>query len=329
MPFFSIVVPVYNCEKYIRQCIQSVIDQTYSSWELVLVDDGSTDASGNICDNFCGDSRVKVIHQENVGELYSRQNGIAIANGEYVLGLDADDYLDSNCLEVLKKNIDDTGSDLILYSYRMVGGYEGDVRGSLKAGREYSRKEILEVVIRETNHSLCNKAIKLDKVKAALNTRIDGPRFSADYTLIIPILCNIDTGFMIEDVLYNYRIYDKSMSHSYKIQHIFDIGDVTNFVICKLEKALLIDDHMSELIYLSYLKMISFRIVEVFANRSITRADCRKIHESDVYINSKKVESLKNFRVSTFWGLKLFRYRMYGILNLLIKIWKFVYCKGC
>ena len=328
MPFFSIVVPVYNCEKYIKQCIQSVVDQTYSSWELILVDDGSTDASGNICDEFYSDSRINVIHQENVGELYSRQNGIAIASGEYVLGLDADDYLDLNCLEVIKKKIDETGSDLIFYSYRLFGSCEGDARCSLEAGKEYSKKEILEVVVKETNHSLCNKAIKLSKVKKALSPKVIGPRFSADYTLIVPILCNIDTGFVIEDVLYNYRIYDNSISHSYRVQHIFDLGDVTKFVIHKLESSSLMDAHMGKLIYFSYLKMISFRIFEVFANKSITKNDCRNIHKSDVYINSKQEESLKNFSFFTLLGLKLFRYRMYWILSLLLKIRKSGYCKG-
>lgn len=328
-PFFSIITPVYNAEKYIRECIESVVNQTYLSWELILVDDGSTDASGNICDEFRDDPRIKVIHQKNAGELYSRQNGIAIASGEYVLSLDADDYLDLNCLEKIKNKIDDTGSDLIFYSYRMFGSRDGDVRCSLEAGKEYSKREILEIVIKETNHSLCNKAIKLNIVKAALSERVNTPRFGADYALIIPILCNINTGFVTGDVVYNYRIYDDSMSHSYKVQHILDLGDVTNFVIDKLKKSSLMDKRISSLVYFSYLKMISFRIFEVFANKSITKEDCRNIHKSDVYINSKKEETLKNFRFFTLLGLKLFRHRMYWILNLLIQIRKYCYCKGC
>ena len=109
-PFFSIITPVYNCEKYLKECIVSVINQTYESWELILVDDGSTDASGDICDEYSGDSRIKIIHQDNAGELYSRQSGIAIADGKYVLGVDADDYLDLNALEKIKKKIDSIGS---------------------------------------------------------------------------------------------------------------------------------------------------------------------------------------------------------------------------
>ena len=68
-PYFSIITPVYNSQKYLRKCIESVLEQTYSSWELILIDDGSTDASGKICDSFCNDTRIKVIHQENAGAL--------------------------------------------------------------------------------------------------------------------------------------------------------------------------------------------------------------------------------------------------------------------
>ena len=102
LPFFSIITPVYNCEKYIRECIESVINQTYAFWEMILIDDGSTDGSGKICDDFSSDSRIKVIHQENAGAFISRINGITAANGVYEIGLDADDYLDKNCLETLK-----------------------------------------------------------------------------------------------------------------------------------------------------------------------------------------------------------------------------------
>ena len=93
-PYFSIITPVYNSQKYLRKCIESVLEQTYSSWELILIDDGSTDASGKICDSFCNDTRIKVIHQENAGALSSRIRGIQLASGKYQLGLDSDDYLD-------------------------------------------------------------------------------------------------------------------------------------------------------------------------------------------------------------------------------------------
>lgn len=140
-PFFSIVTPVYNCRRYIRKCIESVINQTYESWELILVDDGSTDFSGDICDSYCCcDSRRKVIHQDNVGELNSRINGLAMAKGVYELGLDADDYLDKKCLETIKRAIDISGSDMIFFGLRFCGGQKGVIRCTLASEKNIQKE---------------------------------------------------------------------------------------------------------------------------------------------------------------------------------------------
>lgn len=317
-PFFSIITPVFNCEKYIRQCIESVINQTYTSWELILVDDGSTDASGEICDNYCCDTRIKVIHQKNAGPLNSRIKGIAIANGKYELGLDADDYLDNNCLEIIKNAIDISGSDLIFFGFRFVGRQKGVGKCSLIAERKYTKMEILREVIEKTNHSLSNKAIRMDKVKLANYKGIKRKlSINLDYAQIIPILCNINTGYVIDDILYNYRIYGDTVSHSCKVQHIFDTGLVSEFVIRKLREEKLLDIDMYNKIKLSYLQMICSRLIKLFYNNEISKEDCKEINKSRMYIKSQNVETLKNFNKHDFIFLKLFRYRQYWILKLL------------
>jgi len=102
----SIIVPVYNTEKYLAQCIDSVISQTYKNWELIMIDDGSTDSSGIILDKYAGDDdRIKIIHKVNEGQFISRRKGILAASGDYILFLDSDDYWKDNCLEVLDKTI--------------------------------------------------------------------------------------------------------------------------------------------------------------------------------------------------------------------------------
>ena len=86
MNLVSIIVPVYNVEKYLKKCIDSVISQTYTHWEMILVDDGSTDLSGTICDQIAdGDARIKVIHKENEGLSMARNTGICNATGFYCL----------------------------------------------------------------------------------------------------------------------------------------------------------------------------------------------------------------------------------------------------
>lgn len=98
----SVVVPVYNASKYVSKCIQSIQKQKYDNWELILVDDGSTDNSGDICDMFAEkDGRIRVIHQENQGSVSARRNGVMAAEGEYICFLDADDTMPPTALEAL------------------------------------------------------------------------------------------------------------------------------------------------------------------------------------------------------------------------------------
>ena len=106
----SIIVPVYNSEKYLERCIESVVCQTYTEWELLLIDDGSTDKSGCICDNYSkADHRIKVYHISNGGVSIARNIGLDNASGDFVMFLDSDDYINTDCLEnccrLCEKNI--------------------------------------------------------------------------------------------------------------------------------------------------------------------------------------------------------------------------------
>ncbi len=114
-PTFSIIVPVYNVEKYLSQCIESILAQTFSDFELLLIDDGSSDGSPRICDHFAQkDARVKVFHQENGGVSSARNFGIEIATGQYISFVDADDWIEPEyCQRVLEKIHD---SDLLFFT---------------------------------------------------------------------------------------------------------------------------------------------------------------------------------------------------------------------
>ena len=113
IPLISVVIPVYNVEKYLRECIDSVLNQTYKNIEVILVDDGSTDSSGKICDSYQKlDSRVQVIHQKNQGLSGARNTGIDIMKGEYVTLIDSDDFVKNDYIRYLYDLIEKTGAML-------------------------------------------------------------------------------------------------------------------------------------------------------------------------------------------------------------------------
>lgn len=109
----SIIVPVYKVEKYLDRCVQSILGQTFEDFELILVDDGSPDSCGKMCEDWAGkDSRIKVIHKKNGGLSDARNAGLDIAQGEYIGFVDSDDYIKPDMYEILVSNLEDCPADI-------------------------------------------------------------------------------------------------------------------------------------------------------------------------------------------------------------------------
>ena len=121
MPMISIIIPIYNSELYLRQCIESVIAQTFKDWEAILVNDGSKDGSLAICQEYASkDSRIKVIDKPNGGVSSARNKGLEVAQGEWITFMDSDDRLDSDAFETYRDVAQRTGADIIKTGYRRV-----------------------------------------------------------------------------------------------------------------------------------------------------------------------------------------------------------------
>lgn len=123
MKKISIVVPVYNVEKDLQRCVESIIKQSYPLWELWLINDGSTDSSADLCEKFAAyDNRIRVIHKENGGVSSARNVGIDNASGDYVIFVDSDDYLEENTLELMLKAAISANADVVLcgFIYRIM-----------------------------------------------------------------------------------------------------------------------------------------------------------------------------------------------------------------
>ena len=137
----SIIVPIYNAEKYLRKCINSILEQTFKNFEVVLVDDGSTDNSANICDEYAArDDRVVVIHKGNGGVSSARNTGLNIACGEYIIFVDSEDYVSKNMIEKMVDKIDD--ADMVISSIKL--RLDGKERDCCVSDGEYSPRDIIE-----------------------------------------------------------------------------------------------------------------------------------------------------------------------------------------
>ena len=117
----SVIVPVYKAEKYLSRCVNSILGQTFSDFELILIDDGSPDKSGILCEEFAKkDARIRVIHQKNQGVSAARQKGLDNATGEYVIHADPDDWVEPDWLETLYLEAERTKADMVMCDFERV-----------------------------------------------------------------------------------------------------------------------------------------------------------------------------------------------------------------
>ena len=166
MKKISIIVPVYNVEKFLSECIDSLLCQTYKNLEILLIDDGSADQSGMICDTYClKDSRIHVFHTSNLGVSHARNVGLDNANGDYIGFCDADDWIDSDYYKSLVEEIEENHVDIVGsgYTRETIKGQEYPLKkGRIKI---FSRNDILIEIFKPTNHKIlwweaCDKLFK-------------------------------------------------------------------------------------------------------------------------------------------------------------------------
>ena len=148
----SIIIPVYKVEKYLEKCIQSVINQTYENLQIILVDDGSPDNCGKICDEYAQkDHRIEVIHKSNGGLSDARNKGLEIAKGEYIGFVDSDDYIEADMYEVLYNLLKQYNADVSICNFYTVSQGKISIKNADNGINEYNRIEILKEVLLDNN----------------------------------------------------------------------------------------------------------------------------------------------------------------------------------
>lgn len=225
-PLFSVLIPVFKIEKYIEECVLSITNQSFSDFEIILIDDGSPDSCPEICERLRkNDSRIKVLHKKNEGVAKARRDGAEIAEGEYVICIDGDDWLKKDCLTKISEVVQKKNIDIFCFGMLADNGKQTTPLGINYREGFYSKqaieKEIFPLLIQKSDASyfipsLCGKVIRrqlfLDNVLANENVTI-----GEDGACVIPCVFNANSMYISNECFYFYRYNSESATKGKKV----------------------------------------------------------------------------------------------------------------
>ena len=214
-PLISIIVPVYGVEKYLTQCVQSLINQTYKNLEIILVDDGSPDNSGALCDELAKtDTRIKVIHRPNGGQSAARNDGLAIASGEMLGFVDSDDYIDNDMYQYLYSLLSKYDADISVCAFRKFSEESGVLqKENAEEITSYSNKQAMKLLLEDEligSHP-CNKLFKRSIFG---DLKFPEGRVYEDIALMHRVFAQANTVACSTKMEYNYLIRGNSTSYT-------------------------------------------------------------------------------------------------------------------
>lgn len=252
MKKITVIVPIYNAEEYLKRCIDSILSQTYEKLEIILVNDGSTDNSGEICDEYqLQDERIKVIHKSNGGQSSARNRGIDIATGEYVAFVDSDDWIVDDIYEHSIKLIEKYNGDIVDFKVEFTNGKikeEVDKKCSINIfeEKEILRNYLYKGQVENAPFSPCRKLYK----KALFdNIRFPEGKINEDIATNYKILTKCKKLISTDKVGYYYFQSDNSTTRNGLSSRDFDLLDA-----CEELKLLTQDEEYKDIKYLSEIK---------------------------------------------------------------------------
>ena len=309
----SLIVPVYNVEKYLRNCLESILNQSYSDFELILVDDGSTDQSGKICDEVQKtDSRIRVLHKENGGLSSARNAGTKLARGEYLAYIDSDDRIHPDYLKILLQNMEKTGADVSVCRY--VDFENQNPFGKLTEPEKLSvlsGKEAVEQIVGTHLRYMITAWGKL--YKAALKELLVYPegKIHEDEFVTYQVFYHAEKVAVTDRPLYGYRKNPSSIMHSYSTRHMDGLEGIEASINWLKERG---EEHLSALAEKRYLLSIEiqwYKAKKGNLDRSFTDSLVEK--HTDFYHRHKSVLGIANFKEKVM--IRMFRLspKLYGL----------------
>lgn len=254
----SLIIPVYNTEKYLRRCLDSAVSQTYKNMEIICIDDGSSDGSEKIVDEFAEkDKRVVAIHQQNMGESGARNVGLRASTGEYIAFMDCDDWIEQNMYEILVETLEKENVDMVAASwYREIDGVSHEIKNELSVNREsFDRDELLKYLYMRDSYrgfayiwdKLYRKEILRDQ-RGKLICFNETLKLGGDVLYLAEIALNVKRSKYIEKAFYHYNQREESGCHTKDLKKIRDWIRAYEIILQKFKK-----EHVDDVI-MNYVK---------------------------------------------------------------------------
>ena len=343
-PTVSIIVPVYNVNEYIDACIASIVHQTYSDFEIIIVNDGSTDGSGNLCDQWASrDRRIKVLHKPNGGLSDARNVGLYHATGKYICFVDGDDSIEPHLLETVLPHMEQ-GADLVRFRYEFQGTSQKATFPTVPDTFHFrSQKDICQFLLQyyltyKINYEIWSGIYRADIIRSHTIRFVDNKRiFSEDICFFLYYIVHCTTVKVLHQKLYHYTIRDNSiMSHdrsSLNVGRISVLGETvynyyTTIQTKDLLKAfpaiyfLLIDIQVSMYLHNNpTMDMLSLRkpIVDAIPNRIFFIQQMLPIYRMRKYLNYAYTTPLVQWeKISTAYYYLVGSKFLYRLFNKLI-----------
>lgn len=316
-PLISVIVPVYNSAKYLEQCVDSIINQTYENLEIILVDDGSTDGSSDLCDSIKKrDKRITVIHKTNGGAASARNAGLKLAKGEFIGFADSDDWLELDMFEHMFEVLNKNDADLVLVSLFLE--YEKENK-SVKSPKISGTFNSTQAVHKQLYHEDGFCGAPWDKLyKRNLFDNLEFPEglITEDYYVNGVIYSKLNRMVVDSGCYYHYRMQENSVCHQPVNSHTFDEIEIAKKLIAFYKE----NDVAQKTDYEFYL---AYSYYDVLYNLVIKDADKNTVKKYQKVFIKIFHKCLFNFKVSNFKKIRMLLFGLnpkgYETLKLYLK----------
>ena len=283
----SIIVPIYNIDKYLKQAVDSLINQNGNFYEVILVDDGSTDDCYQICEQYKNDSRVQVIHKKNGGLVSARKAGLAVAHGEFVTFLDGDDWIDADYYSRMLQKIKEEDTEIVCSGYiheYIDEGEKIEFRNKTESGK-YQGQDLEKLKIDIFYNppffnfriipTVWSKVFRKDMLEKYLNMVPNGITMGEDVVCSLPYILNSKSIYVMnENIGYHYRYVSNSMSNEYSLKRVNQIKKTLSYLSSLIEKNLITDKVIPALNY-----YVLFMTKEVIKNCAYVENSVENLQE--------------------------------------------------